>query len=212
MLYKTRGIVLKYFKYRDTSIIVKILTEQFGAQTYVVNSVRSKQAKSKIALYQPLTLLELVVYHKTNADMHRISEVKCSHPYQSVPYDISKSAIGVFIAEVLYKSIKEEGEHIELFEFIQNSLVILDHMDKSFENFHIQFLLKLTKYLGFGIEEYISEQDEVLYHLLNRPYEQHLPLKHEDRKVTLDFVIHFYQNQIDSMGPLKSLEVLRSVL
>ncbi len=212
MLHKTKGIVLKHFKYRDTSIVVKILTEVLGVQTYVVNGVRSKNAKSKIALYQPLTLLDLVVYYKANAEMNRISEVKCYQPYESIPYDISKSAIGVFLAEVLYKAIREEGEHYELFEFIQNSLIILDHMDNHFENFHIQFMLKLTKYLGFGIDFHINKDAAALYHLLNEAYKQHLPLKNADRKTALDFIVTFYQNQIDSMGQLKSLEVLRAVL
>ncbi|MEM8569164.1 MAG: recombination protein O N-terminal domain-containing protein, partial [Bacteroidota bacterium] len=53
MLVKTRGLVFKNFKYRDTSIIVKMLTEQLGIQTYIVNGVRSKKANTKIALYQP---------------------------------------------------------------------------------------------------------------------------------------------------------------
>ena len=83
MLQKTRGIALSFIKYRDTSIIAKIFTEEFGMQSYIVNGVRSKSAKTKIALFQPLTLLELVVYHNKKKEIHRISEIKCFRNFHS---------------------------------------------------------------------------------------------------------------------------------
>ena len=62
MLVKTRGIVLSYLKYRETSVIVRIYTEQLGLQSYVVNGVRKAKPPGRIALFQPFTLLELVAY------------------------------------------------------------------------------------------------------------------------------------------------------
>ena len=72
MLHKTKGIVFRYVPYGETSIIVNIFTELFGLQGYIVNSVRAKSGKNKIAVYQPLTLLDMVVYHKENAGILRI--------------------------------------------------------------------------------------------------------------------------------------------
>ena len=215
MLHKTRGIVFKFFKYRDTSIIVKVLTEKLGLQTYVVNGVRSKSAKSKIALYQPLTLLEMVVYFKEGAEMHRISEARCTEPYRTIPYDVVKSSIGVFLAEVLYKSIREEGEIPELFSFIHDSLIIFDHLDSGFENFHLQFLLKLTKYLGFGIENAFDQDgvgaDTVIAELLNASYDHQISLTYKDRREALEAIIRFYTAHIDSFGSLKSLKILQEI-
>ena len=88
MLFKTRGIVFRFTKYGESSIIVTIFTEMFGLQSYIVNGVRDKTSKNKIALYQPLTLLDLVVYHRENATIFRIKEVKCLHPYQTIHQDI----------------------------------------------------------------------------------------------------------------------------
>ncbi len=108
MLHKTRGIVFKYFKYGDTSIIAKVYTEAFGLQSYIVNGARSTKSKGKIAFYQPLTLLDLVVYKKKNSGINRISEVRCSQPLKTIPYEITKSSQGVFLSELLYKCIKED--------------------------------------------------------------------------------------------------------
>ncbi|MTI41512.1 DNA repair protein RecO [Fulvivirga lutimaris] len=220
MLHKTRGVVFKYFKYRDTSIIVKIFTEAFGLQTYVVNGVRSSKSKGRIALYQPLTLLDLVVYHKPSSDINRISEIKCSSPLKTIPYDIVKSSLGVFMAELLYKSIKEEGEVADLYEFVHHSIEILDHMEENYLNFHLQFLLKLTKYLGFGITS--SDQfflllsddhlSEITHLLLNESFTSEVGIKNSERRMLLEHLIAFYKVHIDNMGEVKSIKILREVL
>ena len=220
MLHKTRGVVFKYFKYRDTSIIVKIFTETFGLQTYIVNGVRSSKAKGRIALYQPLTLLDLVVYHKPSSSINRISEIKCTTPLKTIPYDIMKSSLGVFMAEVLYKSIKEEGEVAELYEYVQSSIEILDHMEEDYLNFHLQFLLKLTKYLGFGITS--SDQfflllsndrlTEKTQQLLNEPFTLPLSIKNSERRMLLEHLISFYRVHIDNMSEIKSIKILREVM
>src|SRR3954469_12504744 len=109
MLHKTRGVVFRFTKYGETSIIVNIFTELFGLQSYIVNGVRSKSAKNKIALFQPLTLLDLVVYHRENANILRIKEVKCLRAYQDLTSDIKKSSIAMFINEILNKAVKDQS-------------------------------------------------------------------------------------------------------
>lgn len=218
MLHKTRGIVFKHFKYRDTSIIAKIFTEEFGLQTYMINGVRSKSSKGKIALYQPLTLLDLVVYYKESADINRISEVKCGSPFQTIPTDIKKTAIAMFMAEILYKCVKEEGEVHDLFEFIYHSLEILDHLESNFHNFHLQFMLKLSKYLGFGMESsdfldvFYAEEAQLAKELMDNSYEESAKLSNNSRRKMLDHIIKFFQTNVDSLKEINSIKVLQEVL
>jgi DNA repair protein RecO (recombination protein O) len=91
MIVKTRGIVFRYTRYGETSIIANVFTEQFGLQSYIVNGVRSKKPKVNIALFQPLTLLDMVVYHKETGGVFRIKEVKCNYPYRIIPSDMRRS-------------------------------------------------------------------------------------------------------------------------
>jgi len=118
MLHKTRGIVFRFTKYGETSIIVTIFTELFGLQSYIVNGVRSKSAKGQIALYQPLMLLDLVVYHKENANILRIKEVKCFHQYASLLTDIRKSSQALFLNEIINKAIKEQSHAQDICSFL----------------------------------------------------------------------------------------------
>ena len=230
MLFKTRGIVLNFIKYRETSIVTRIYTEDFGLQSYIVNSVRggNRKSKSKISFFQPLTPLDLVVYHKKTAGLTRISELQCPEPYQTIPYHVLKSSIALFVTEVLNKSLKEEEGNAELFAFIEQSLRVFDHMDDNYENFHLQFLLKLSRYLGFipqsardffgqvyefvGEPTHVEDQEQLLTQLLEYRYTERTLLPRAVRQQLLDELIRFYQLHLANFGEVKSLAVLREVL
>jgi len=220
VLHKTKGIVFRFTKYGETSIIVNIFTELFGLQSYIVNGVRSSSKKSKIALFQPLTLLDLVVYHKENANILRIKEVKCYYPYQSLSIEIRKSAIAMFIAEVLNKAVKEQSHASEIHDFIANSLVALDNHQKP-ENFHLIFLMGLSKRLGFGpnLTEEIIEghwiekaDEEILKSLISADYRTTIVMSYAQRQDLLNSLLRFYASHIDNLAEMKSLSVLKEIL
>lgn len=221
MLHKTRGIVFRFTKYGETSIIVNIFTELFGLQSYIVNGVRSKSSKNKIALYQPLTLLEMVVYHRENANINRIKEVKCFYPYQTIPVDIKKSALAIFINEVLNKTVKEESHAQDLCNFLMESLQALDRMTERAENFHLMFLLKLSRLLGFGAYNLIEvlgprasdeETERLLDQLIHADYNTVVPLTNTQRRAILELLLKFYADHIDTFGEMRSVQVLRDVM
>lgn len=221
MLHKTRGIVFRFTKYGESSIIVTIFTELFGIQTYLVNGVRSKSAKGKIALFQPLTLLDLVVYYKENANIKRIKEVKCLHQYQSLAADLRKSTIAIFISEVLNKTVKDESHAQEIFEFLYHALILLDHQQTAIENFHLIFLIKLSRFLGFGAHQsdeilgarmLDQEEENILKKLLQTDFTEVIPMTNLQRRNVLEAILRFYTLHIESLGEIKSVQVLREVM
>ncbi len=230
MLHKTRGIALSYIRYRETSIIAKIYTESFGMQSYIVNSVRSSRSKSnKIALFQPLTLLDLVVYHKNKTDsLHRISEIKCLYPFHSVPFLVIKSSLALFLTELLTKCLREEEENIPLFDFLQSAIMYLDEAESGFENFHLHVLIQLAFYLGFGLEtttDFSNElrtnhypqspdasQNMALHTWLTAPFGTRVALDRPRRLSLLNMLLFFYKIHLDSLGEIKSLDVLHEIL
>ncbi len=220
MLHKTRGIVFRFTKYGDTSIIVNIFTHQFGLQSYIVNGARSKSARGIISLYQPLTLLELVVYHRENSGIQRIKEVKCLHAYQSIHQDIRKTTIALFLNEMINKAVKDQSNAESIFSFLMNSFIALDQLDVV-ENFHLQFLIKMSRHLGFGphapqevLEGFrISAEEELaLQSLLDTDYGQPLTIAYTVRKNILDLLITFYHRHIENLGEVRSVEVLKEIL
>ncbi|MCG8307331.1 MAG: DNA repair protein RecO [Cytophagales bacterium] len=225
MLYKTSGIALSYIKYRETSIIARIFTETFGIQSYIVNSVRTKHAKTKIALFQPLTMLDLIVYHNKRKELNRISEVKCVYNFQTIPFDIRKSSIALFLTELLNYTLRAEEDNDVLFHFINESIITLDCLPFDFENFHLQFLLRLSRYLGIvpasgqsmlkevgHAKVFDPEFAECIDFLLRSDYDQPFKMKKTVRHDVMYAILDHYRLHFDSIKEIKSIQVLREVL
>lgn len=155
MLQKTVGIVLHSLKYNDTSNIVDIYTEIHGKVSFLVAVSRTKKAAVKSVLFQPLSLIEFEADFRSASSLCRIKEVR-AFPFKSIPYDPYKSAIALFLAEFLYRAVKEEGENAPLFSYLTHSIEWLDECSSEFANFHLVFLMRLSRFLGLypNLEDY----------------------------------------------------------
>jgi DNA repair protein RecO (recombination protein O) len=228
MLHKTRGIIINFIPYRETSIIAKVYTEEFGIQTYIENGVRSARGRSRMALFQPATLLDLVVYMNPKKDIQRISEIKCFHPYETLPYNIHKSSIALFIVEILHKTLKEETENKPLFNFLRQTLIDLDSVQDDYENTHLQFLLNFAFYLGFAPQTakeigsqfrenslpimLSPESTDALNQLILGDDHSELQINRNLRNELLNVLLAFYRLHIENLSEIKSMTVLREVL
>ena len=149
MIRKTRGIVLHTTRYGESSLVVHCYTEQSGRQSLMVKGVRKSRKQNRSNLFQPLFILDFEVYHKNTREMQLVKEVTRAVPMNSIPYDITKSTQAIFMAEVLYRVVKEEEPNPMLAHFLLNTIQYLDALEEPSADFHIIFLFQLSKYLGF---------------------------------------------------------------
>ena len=149
MLLKTKGIVFRQFKYGETGKIVKIYTKERGLMGFIIKGIRNKKSSTPVSLFQNLSILELVTSWNEKKDLHFIKEATQAHAYRTIPSDIKKSTVILFLNEILYKVIREEEANRELFTFIEQSLIHFDGQESNFSNFHIYFLSALTRFIGF---------------------------------------------------------------
>ncbi len=240
MLHKTRGIVLKTTLYSESSVVVQIFTEKFGIQSYMINGVRKPKAKIRMNMLQPLHLVDMVVYHKTNTSIQRISELRPSPIFSTIPYDIVKSTMIIFLNEVLYKSIRQQTTDEYLFGFIFSAVCWLDENKEMNVNFHLSFLLKLSRFLGFApstqtnsdqsyfdlqegefksrtpVHPHFLEKKEALLFiaLFEIPFERLVEVRIENsvRRVILDKILTYYALHTASFGEVRSHQVLEDVL
>jgi DNA repair protein RecO (recombination protein O) len=239
MLQKTNGIVLQTTKYSETSLIVKIYTQNFGLQSYIVSGTRGRKSKNKSSVFQSLTLVDLVSTGNAKNSLYRISEINILQPYNNIPYDIIKSSLALFLNEVLVKSLKEPHPDDELFQFLKNSLLILDIYQENCSNFHLSFMLQLSRFLGFFPQGKYSENTPFIdlkegSFIAKRPihscyldqdlsksfsdllfggYEslKDIKIDNYNRRQLLNGLIMLYQLHIDSFGVLKSPDVLEEI-
>jgi len=239
MLYKTRGIALHSVKYAESSLIVKTYTETFGLQSYILKGIRGKKSNIKSALFQPLTLLDMVVYHREKSSIHPVKEVMLAVPTHSTTSDIRKSSIALFLSELIYRAIREEEANDSLFEFLWNSIILLDTTDKGIAGFHLLFSVKLCHFLGFRPQGNRNETNrffnlqEGMFHpifsashclneeqsrwfdqLINTEMTQlsRLVFPAGMRVELLDKVLLYYRYHLPGFSGIRSREILHTVL
>jgi len=243
MTHKTKGIVLRSIKYGETSLVVTIFTEMFGVQTYMVNGVRtSKKSSSKANLFQPTAVLDLVVYHSDNKAMQRIKEFSWDVLYESLLSDVIRNNIAAYMAELIYKCLKQPEANTDLFNFCEESFLQLDKAGKTVSaNFALFFTLHLAHFFGFRITDnfnaenvfldlqegnFINQQPhhphfiegkyaELTSQLLKvmQPQElEEFKLNQDTRRQLLIRYLEYYALHISDFGQMKTLMVLHEVL
>lgn len=148
--YKTKAIVLHTMQHKDSGYIVYALTEAFGRVSYYVNSAKRgvpMLGGSKIMLH-PLTVIDIVAV-KGRGAFHRIKEAKRIIFPVSLFSDVYKSSIALFLSEFMYKVVRDDGANVMLFDYVFHSVKMLEAMGVEKVNFHLYFIVHLTKYLGF---------------------------------------------------------------
>lgn len=241
MLYQSRAIVIKTVKYSESSVIAKLYTEKFGIQSYMVKGLRSSKSSSfKPAQLLTLNLLEIVAYRKQQSDLQSLKELRCSPPLQQLHQHFIKSAVGMFVAELLHRCVQEQESNPALYAFLHQCIEHLDQATESLANFPAWFTLQLSAYLGFrpqgeareespyfSLEDgdfvqsaalgsrIVSRELSKALHLLNncdiQQYASH-HFSHVLRNELLEQLIQYYNLHQLNLGQIKSHKVLAEVL
>lgn len=144
-------MVLHTLKYGDSSLVVYLLTDVGGRRSYMVQGVRSRHGRgSKLALFQPMFPVEFEGLESSRQQMHRFREVRAGFVLQQLPFDVRKSTMALFMAEVLYRLVRESEANEPLFGFVWGCVEALDAMQEGVANFHLWFLANLSRFLGFS--------------------------------------------------------------
>lgn len=235
MLVKTKAIVLSTLKFQEKSLIVKCFTQSDGVKSYFVrDAFSSRKSASKMAYFQPLSILEIEALHKNKGSLEHFKEIKIAQPFQSIHSHIVKSTMAMFLAEMLLHSIREEEKNETLFELVEAALQWFDHHD-AVANFHLILLLEITKHLGFYPETssaalpFFEMNAGVFVPLFGatslseeetRNFKKLLELRFDNdqntfnvfqRKQLLKTLIDYYSLHLDGFKRPKSLEVLAAV-
>jgi DNA repair protein RecO (recombination protein O) len=233
----TKAIVLSTLKYSDSSLIVKCYTQEEGLKSYLIRGIlKAKKGGLKIAYFQPLNQLNIVASHRNKGSLNTIKEVQISNPYKTIYKNIIKQSVVLFLSEVLSYSIKEEEKNNALFEYIETGLVWLD-LHHKIANFHLLFLLNLTRFLGFypdltekekrgfdlleGNFTDITSHKNIIYgnnfyqfkKLLGINFDniENVSFNKLERQIVLKIIIQYFELHLDGFKKPKSLQILETV-
>ena len=238
MVIKTRGIILRTVKYSETSVIADIYTEGGGLRSYIISGVRTQRSKVAMGLLQVTSLVDIVAYN-AQGKLNRIKEIHAAHVYNTMPFDIRRSSIGLFMAEVARRTIRESEENKDLFVFLFDVFQFLDETTERFANLHLSFLLELSGYLGFrpheddytegavfdlksglftqnavGHSYFLDEKLTIILRgLLETPwYQSHIvKMTHDERRLLIGELLKFYQFHLDNFSDINSFKILQEI-
>jgi len=237
MLVTTEALVLSKTNYSETSLIVRCYTQTDGIKSYMIKGGKQgRNGKKNIALFQPLHQLEITAHHKSNSGLSIPKSIKLSKPYQTIPYAMDKIAVVLFLSEVLSSALREEEANTSLFQYLTNSLSWFDMQD-NLANFHILFLLSLTKHLGFYPD--VRDKEQPYFDMENGCFtsrkSSHIQddittisvfkaflgtnfdtvsevlVSSKERKQLLELLMQYYQIHLQGFSRPKSLNVLHEI-
>lgn len=171
MISTNQAIVLSKIKYRDNDLIVRCYTLKRGVVSYLIRNAYKSKNNRAIAYYQPLSQLSILEKYNQNQSLQYITEVKSGYVYKSLHTNVLKGSIVIFISEILASVLKEEEPNIGLFQFIELALQWLD-TEVNYSNFHLLFLVELTKFLGFYPDKRMP--DNAIFNLQTGAFETHV--------------------------------------
>ena len=239
MLTKTQAIVLHSLKYGESRLIVDMFTRAFGRQSFIVSIPKTTKGKIKKQFFQPLTLLEIETDLRPKLQLQKLNDVRLLSPFASIPFEPDKLAISLFVAEFLYYALRSEQRNELLYDYLENSIMWLDGQQTNFANFHLVFLLRLTRFLGFypNLDDYedgdyfdlresefmrnppvhrdfLHPEEAQKVQLMMRmdfPTMHLFRMSHDDRNRLLEVSIKYYRLHLPDFPEMKSIEVLQAL-
>ena len=239
MLTKTQAIVLHSLKYGESRLIVDMFTRAFGRQSFIVSIPKTSKSKIKKQFFQPLTLLGIETDIRPKLQLQKLADVRMLTPFASIPFEPDKLAISLFVAEFLYYALRSEQRNELLYDYLEYSIMWLDGQQASYANFHLVFLLRLTRFLGFypNLDDYeegdyfdLRESEFMRNTPVHRDFLQpeeaqkvqlmmrmdfptmHLfRMSHHDRNRLLEISIKYYRLHLPDFPEMKSIEVLQAL-
>lgn len=226
----TRAIVLGQTKYSDEVLIINLLTEQFGRRGCLL---RQPKKHRRQALFLPLMPLNIVASEVPHSDFLRLKETAAENTLLSISSSMTKRSIALFIAEVIYRSVRDFDHDEPLFTFVWDSVLQLEH--DSDENFHLYFMLYLSAYLGFAPDLGSQTSPTQFFDLINGIFVDSKPthkyyldpdeatlfaqlqannqpsFSNNDRRLLLNMLTQYYSLHVPDFAQLNSLDVLKSV-
>jgi len=237
MICSDRIIVLSRTRYSDSSVIIQALSKLHGRISLMVYGLGGK-SRSKLGAFHTMALLDVVYSYRQERQVQKLSEYKPAPALPNCTADLRKSTTLMFLAEVVSKSIREEAEDNTQFDFIDTAIQILEQMQNGLHLFHIAFLLKLSRHLGFcptplvpgqqyfdleaghgtivhPIHRHFISASEFakLYQFIDCRFDQldQIKISRTERDFLLDVTLRWYGFRIPTMKDVNSLSVLHDV-
>ncbi|MCM1355338.1 MAG: DNA repair protein RecO C-terminal domain-containing protein [Staphylococcus sp.] len=234
-------IALKTIKYSDTQTILTAYSREQGRVSLSLPSGTGKAAARMRALTMPLSVIECMGERRAGREIMPMRQVGRSLAMASLHSDTVKQMMAMFLAEILTVVLQGAEPDGALFDFLSDSIQILDEADgPRTANFHLCFLFNLGRHLGIepDVSTYsagaildmadgrwrrsaplnrgylLPDEAAAAFRLSRMTYANmgRFRFNRRQRNEILDKILEYYSIHYVSLRQLRSLEVVRSLL
>ena len=143
---KTKGIIIKKVNFRETSIILDVLTPEYGVISVMAKGIRKQKSKNT-GLLEILNELDLILYKNPSSEwyIYRSSQIVNAHLFN---IDISTSVLMQAPVEVIRQIIISVEDSQEIYQLFETYLEYIKAVKQNGIAIFWRFLLKLFKIIG----------------------------------------------------------------
>lgn len=215
MVKVTELIVLHTTKFGENSLVVHSLSKEYGRRGFLVRGVGKKSAMS---LFQPLSILEADIIESSKSNLYTAKNISLKHHLPGIRENMFKNSMTMFMAEVLYRAIKDGANEEGLYEWCEKNILLLDSIQSDFSNFHIRFLLEFSIALGFSPEAmdimpFTGTHFPIVERFMKESFagSMLIPLSGPVRNEIAEGILRYIEFHTDSALNINSLKVLREL-
>ncbi len=144
---KSTAIILRLVEFSETSLVVTMLTRDFGKLTAMAKGARRKKSPFEGGL-DLLAICRIVFLHKSSGAMDLLTEAKLERRFRSAGKDLDRLYSGYYVAELLNKMTDDADPHPELFELAKQTLISLDDQTTPVFGCLLRFEMRMLTLLG----------------------------------------------------------------
>jgi DNA repair protein RecO (recombination protein O) len=140
------AIALSTTRHKDGVAILKVFTREHGIIGCLVRE-GTKGARRAKHLHAPLSMLHLLGLRTLKGDLHRFDRADRPLPQQRTLLEVPRSAVAMFLAEVVLRTVESDAPHPGLFDALWRTAEALETED-SFTRLHLAFLVEAVHVQG----------------------------------------------------------------
>ncbi len=146
MIRKTVGFILRAIKFRESDLILTVLSRDYGKISLIAKAARRTESKFGAAL-DLLTLSELVFYDAENLKL--LKEASILEDYRAIKSDYERLTLALQSAHLVNQFVEEHHPDRAVFELVRDfwgGLGSVEHLGVA----AVAFKLKLMRALGIA--------------------------------------------------------------
>lgn len=232
-----KAVILKSLPYSEQQQIMHAYSAERGYMQFITPMALFKR-KSNHAV-QCMQIVEIEYYPNERGGLHKLKSVSSLVNTSSIYFDVYKMNIALLWGEILDLVLRHSDPNEALFEYISYSVEYLNTSREDIANFNLLFLFRLSKLMGFGIDndsfrpDYVFNINDgcfyptgspenyctgphsakIIHELCTLPLDslKNIPLNQQSRKILLDIALLFLGFHLNLDFNTKSIRVIREI-